>query len=117
MHERSLARALLRQVQQIADENLAARVVSIRVQIGEFSGVEAELIASAYEDLVADTPLRHAALELQRVPLEAVCGQCGSRFRIKRFNFQCDYCSGNQLTIRGGEEMLLESVTMEETER
>jgi hydrogenase nickel incorporation protein HypA/HybF len=114
MHERSIVRALLRQVQQIAIENSAGRVLSIRVHIGEFSGVEPELLASAYDELVEDTPLCGAALDLQRVPLEAVCDQCGNRFRVERFSFQCTRCGNRHLTLRGGEEMLLDSVTMEE---
>ena len=115
MHERSLIRALLRQVQQIADNNSPVRVVSIHVRIGEFAGVESELLASAYDDLIRDTPLSGAALDLAQVPLEGICDLCGSRFRIERFHFRCDECGSVQLTICGGEEMLLESVTIEET--
>ena len=117
MHERSLVKALLRQVENVAAEYPASHVVSIRVRIGEFSGVEPELLASAYRDLITETPFRGAALDLEQVPLEAVCEQCGGQFRIERFNFQCDVCGSMKLTIRGGEEMLLDSVTMEETER
>jgi hydrogenase nickel incorporation protein HypA/HybF len=114
MHERSLVRALLRQVQGLAEENAARRVVAIRVRLGEFSGVEAELFASAYSDLVRGTPLCDAALELERTPLQGLCAKCGRQFRIERFKFQCDQCGSSNLTLRGGEEMLLESVTMEE---
>jgi hydrogenase nickel incorporation protein HypA/HybF len=117
MHERSLVKALLRQVENVAAEHPASHVVSIRVRIGEFSGVEPDLLASAYRDLITETPFRGAALDLEQVPLEAVCEQCGGQFRIERFNFQCGVCGSMKLTIRGGEEMLLDSVTMEETER
>jgi hydrogenase nickel incorporation protein HypA/HybF len=116
MHEQSLVRALLRQVQIVADENSGSRVLSIRVRIGEFSGVEPDLLCSAYDDLVQDTPLRGAELKMKRVPLEAVCDQCGNQFRIERFHFQCDKCGSVRLALRGGEELLLESVTLEEAE-
>ena len=116
MHERSLVKALLRRVEDLAAEHPGSHVVSVRVRIGEFSGVEPELLASAYHDLITDTALRGAALDLEQVPLEAVCEQCGSQFRIERFNFRCDICGSMELTIRGGEEMLLDSVTMEESE-
>jgi hydrogenase nickel incorporation protein HypA/HybF len=116
MHERSLVRALLRQVEKIADENASGRVVAIHVRIGEFSGVEPDLLAGAYDDLVQETRLQGAALELQKTPLQAVCDQCGDRFRIERFNFQCGKCGSLSLALSGGEEMLLESVTMEEVE-
>jgi hydrogenase nickel incorporation protein HypA/HybF len=115
MHERSLVRALLRQVQQVADENSAGRVISIRVRVGEFSGVEPELLTTAYHDLIKKTPLCDATLDLEEAPLEAVCDQCGNRFRIERFSFHCARCGSLHLTLRGGEELLLDSVTMEET--
>jgi hydrogenase nickel incorporation protein HypA/HybF len=114
MHERSLVRALLRQVQQVADENSAGRVRSIRVRIGEFCGVEPELLASAYNDLIRDTSLCDATLDLEHVALEAVCDECGGCFRIEQFNFQCVECGSLHLTLHGGEELLLDSVTMEE---
>jgi hydrogenase nickel incorporation protein HypA/HybF len=114
MHERSLVRALLRQVQQVADENSASRVLSIRVRIGEFSGVEPELVASAYIELVRETCLNDACLEVERTPLEAVCDQCGYNFRIEQFSFHCARCGSLHLTLSGGEELLLDSVTMEE---
>lgn len=114
MHEQSLVRALLRQVQQIALENSHGRVLSIRVRVGEFSGVEPELLTSAYHQLVRETELFGAGLEVERVPLEAVCDRCGSQFPIERFDFHCDQCGSLHLTLRG-EELLLDSVTMEET--
>ncbi len=116
MHEQSLVRALLRQVQHVADENPGARVLSIRVRIGDFSGVEPDLLCSAYDDLVQNTPLRGAELKMKRVPLEAICDQCENRFRIERFHFQCDKCGSARLALCGGEELLLESVTFEEAE-
>jgi hydrogenase nickel incorporation protein HypA/HybF len=115
MHERSLVRALLRQVEGLAEAHSSSRVLSIRVRIGEFSGVVPELLASAYEELKTDTTLRDATLDLEQTPLEAACKQCGNEFRIERFKFECDSCGSAELTIRGGEEMLLDSVTMEET--
>ena len=116
MHEQSLVRALLRQVQAVADEQSASRVVSIRVRLGEMSGVEPELVTSAYDELVQVTPLFGATLSLEQVPLEATCDQCGNTFRIERFHFQCDKCGSLRLSLRGGEELLLESVTLEKNE-
>ena len=114
MHERSLARALLRQVEVLAAEHAPNRVIGIRVRIGEFSGVEPELLQSAYDDLVEHTTLRGVDLAIEQVPLEAVCQQCGKRFQVDNFRFECAECSSGELTIAGGEELLLESVTMEE---
>ena len=114
MHEQSLVRQLLRQVQTIAEEYPTCQVKSIRVRVGEFSGVEPELLANAYSLLVADTSFEKAQLVVNRARLEAVCGLCESDFRIKRFTFQCPNCGSRELSIVGGEELLLESIAMEE---
>jgi hydrogenase nickel incorporation protein HypA/HybF len=116
MHERSLVKSLIRQVEDLSRKHAGSRVLSIRVRIGEFSGVEADLLSAAYDDLVQDTPLRGAQLEIQKVPLEAVCQQCGHKFQIERFRFECDKCGSLRLTLHGGEELLLESVTFEENQ-
>jgi hydrogenase nickel incorporation protein HypA/HybF len=116
MHERSLVKALLRQVEAIADQHSTSRVSSIHIRVGEFSGVEADLLSSAYDDLVQDSRLCGASLRVERVPLEAVCQQCGRTFRVERFQFHCEKCGSLRLTLRGGEEILLDSVMIEETE-
>ena len=59
---------------------------------------------------------RSFGYKVVRVPLTAVCDQCGNQFRVERFKFQCDQCGSLRLALRGGEELLLESVTFEETE-
>ena len=116
MHERSLVRSLLRQVQALAAEHPTSRVAAIRVRIGELSGVEPELFQSAYEELTVPTALEGAEFMVQRVPLEATCDQCGNAFAVEGYRFQCPKCGSLRLTICGGEELLLESISMEEVE-
>jgi CRP/FNR family cyclic AMP-dependent transcriptional regulator len=114
MNERSKIRALLRQVQALAEENSPRRVLAIRVRVGDLCGVETGLLSEAYGELVRDTPLRGAALELERVPREAICDQCGNKFRIIGFHYECDKCGSLRLSLRGGDELRLDSVKFEE---
>lgn len=114
MHERSLVQALMRQVQAIADRRRPSRVRAIRVRIGEFSGVDAELLASAYAEMAAGTPLRDAELIVERTTLQAQCRRCGTEVRVQEFAFVCPSCASRELAIVGGEELLLDSITLEE---
>jgi hydrogenase nickel incorporation protein HypA/HybF len=113
MHELSLARALIRQIEGLAQQHSARRVVSIRVQIGEFSGVEPELLSSAFQELSISGTCSSAELIVERTQLRAVCEACGNEFRILEFKFVCPSCGSPMLEIVGGEEMMLESILVE----
>ena len=114
MHERSIVRALLRQVCELQTERGADRVVAVRVSVGEFSGVEADLVRTAFEELVEDSPIHGARLELQSIPLTAHCPACSQEFAIVNFEFKCPDCGVAHVKIVRGEGLVLESVTLEE---
>ena len=114
MHERSIVQTLLRQVSELAREQGDVRVVAIRMSVGEFSGVEPESLQLAYEDMVGETPLAGAELTVERVPLEARCEACGREYVVEAFRFECPACHGREAAVIRGEEMMLESVTVEQ---
>ena len=116
MHEFSLVQSLLGQVGALRRDQQAERVVTVRVSVGEFSGVEPELFRAAYEMLIEDTPLRGAELQLNRVPLEAHCNHCEREFAVARFRFVCPECNSRDLEILRGEDLVLESITVEQME-
>lgn len=113
MHERSLVRALLSQVERLVADHDGERVVRIEVSLGEFSGVDAELFRLAFEELKIPTRLSSAELAVQKTGLEGRCEQCGRQFPIRRFQFECLGCGCRRVTILRGEELMLESVTLE----
>jgi hydrogenase nickel incorporation protein HypA/HybF len=113
MHERSLVQSLLRQVNDLAREQGAVRVAAIRLSVGEFAGVEPELVRLAYDDMVGDTPLCGAELVMDRVALEARCEACGQEFVVEAFRFECPGCHSVNTTVVRGEGLILESITME----
>ncbi|NIL97321.1 MAG: hypothetical protein GTO53_06965 [Planctomycetales bacterium] len=113
MHERSVVRALLKQVQQLQSERCAERVVAVRVSVGAFCGVEADLFQTAFDQLVDESPICGARLELSQVPLEACCDSCQREFPVVNFRFICPHCEGDQIRVVRGEGLVLESVTLE----
>lgn len=113
MHERSLVNSLLRQVSELQARQHEGRVIVIRVTMGEFSGVDADLFTSAFEELVESSPVRGASLELTTVPLTAFCSTCEQEFVIHRFRFICPFCSNRRLRVVRGEGLQLENIVME----
>ena len=113
MHESSLVQALLRQVESIMRDNQATRVVSLRLSVGAFSGVEPDLFRFAYDTLSQDSAVRGAQLEMEVVPLECHCKECDDDFAVQDFRFECPKCDSGSVSIIRGEGIVLDDVTLE----
>lgn len=113
MHERSIVRALLKQVRQLQTEQGAEGVVAVKVSIGDFSGVEPNLLRSAFDEMINDSPYCGARLELRKVPLESRCQSCSTEFAVENFRFRCPRCGDSHVETVRGEGLILESVTLE----
>ncbi|MFO1019805.1 MAG: hydrogenase maturation nickel metallochaperone HypA [Planctomycetales bacterium] len=116
MHESSLVRTLLEQVQQICRERCVRALRSIRISIGLFSGVEPLLVRSAFEDLQPDYFAPPVELQIDTVPLTAECRACTKHFEVVNFRFVCPHCQTTDVHIVSGDELRLVSLdgTMED---
>lgn len=111
MHEYSIVCSLLESVERVARERRATNVERIRVQLGEQSGVEVDLLRSAFELAREGTICRAAELEIHRLPAVWECSLCeepieaGGRLR-------CPEC-GMPARLAGGDEIVLERLELE----
>jgi hydrogenase nickel incorporation protein HypA/HybF len=112
MHEQSLVRSLLSQVQDLAALHAGCCVDEIRVEIGPLAGVEPSLVQSAFEQLVETSSVCGARLVIDEVPLSAVCVACETSFDIERFQFVCPACGSRQVRVTQGDEFRLVSITL-----
>ena len=55
MHELAICQALIEQVERVARDNAARRILSITVSVGPLSGVEPQLLEHAYPLAAAGT--------------------------------------------------------------
>ena len=113
MHEASLIRTLLTQVGALLVANQGDSVDSIVVELGPLSGVEPLLVKSAFDQLVATSPLAGARLEIHEVPLEAKCRQCQAEFEVRHFRFLCPNCASTDVQVVRGDEFRLISITIQ----
>jgi hydrogenase nickel incorporation protein HypA/HybF len=110
MHERSLILALLKHVAQIQSLHDGAAVSEIAVELGPLSGVEPELLRSAYESLAEPG----AKLVIHEVPLEVRCLACRTCNSMQTFESICPQCQSTDLQIIGGDTFRLLHVTLNE---
>ena len=111
MHEYSIVSQLLEQVDAQARQREATAIHRIRVRIGELSGVEADLLRTAYETFREHTLCAGAELEISAVPARWVCRECGREIARGEV-LSCPECSV-PARLAGGDEILLEQIEME----
>jgi hydrogenase nickel incorporation protein HypA/HybF len=116
MHEFSLARTLWDQIDRLRCAHNAARVVEVRLGVGELAGVEPELLRSAFDLLMESSNLYSVQLHLEQIALEARCEECHREFLVHRFKFECPMCGGNRINVLRGDGLILQQVTLESTE-
>jgi hydrogenase nickel incorporation protein HypA/HybF len=108
MHELSLCRAIAGVVRPHA---AGRRVEVVRVQVGALRQVVPESLSFCWGLVRDHEDMPQAELELQFVPAEVLCGDCGRRSEISsRWSVACPACGGAQVTVVAGEEFLVTSV-------
>ena len=115
MHELAICQALVAQVEDVAKENNAERVVRICVKIGPLSGAEAPLIERAYPLAAVGTVAEHATLELEAMPIRVRCKSCGAETEVSANRLLCGECGDYHTELISGDEMLLASVEFDKT--
>jgi hydrogenase nickel incorporation protein HypA/HybF len=111
VHEYSIVQSLLEAVEAHARRHGATAVHRLQVRIGELSGVESELLASAYEMFREKTMCEDAPLVIHRVEASFECPQC--RGKVPRGAvLTCAACDVPARLVRG-DEILLERIEME----
>ncbi len=111
MHEYSIVQALLEKVGEEAGRRGARAVARLEVSIGELSGVEADLLATAFETFRERTLCSGAELVIRPVPARWACAGCG-RAIARGSVLRCGDC-GSPARLAEGEEIVLDRIEME----
>ncbi len=111
MHELSIAESVV----QIASRQAnGRRVTRVQMKVGHLRQVVPSALAFSFELVAEGTPVEGAELEMEEVPATGMCRECGAESQLRNFPLQCGACGGFDLEILRGEELLVESLELEE---
>jgi hydrogenase nickel insertion protein HypA len=111
MHEYSIVQALVDRVDAEARARKATAVHRLSVRIGELSGVDMDLLTTAYATFRERTICERAELDLQFVPARWECPNCGDLIRRGEV-LTCPSCAV-PARLAQGDEILLDRIEME----
>ena len=115
MHELSIVEALIEQAQrEVKRSGCGGRVVRLDLRIGRLSGVCPDSLRFAWDLLAPETSLAGAELCIAEPPAVCACGDCGARTELEDLASSCPKCGSPNVTIEGGQEMLLQTIELED---
>lgn len=113
MHEYSIVQSLLESCEEHVESNDASSVSKVIVKIGVLSGVEANLLQTAFDTFKEGTVCNSAEfiINIQKVLIE--CTSCNKSSELEKNEFLCPFCKSSSVNVIDGEDMYLMSLEME----
>lgn len=105
MHELGIARNILEIVQKSVPQEQEASVISIRIRVGQLSGVVPDSLEFCFSALLNETRMERAGLVIEKMPTVSLCKECRHRFTVDDFAFSCPMCNSVNLELISGNEL------------
>jgi hydrogenase nickel incorporation protein HypA/HybF len=113
MHELSLAMEVVEMSKREAGKNGVSTIHEILIEVGDLSGIEADVFQSALEMVVKDTLLENASVNIIRIPGKGKCSSCNLEFEMNNRLDSCPQCGCIPSEISGGQEFRVLSILAE----
>ncbi len=112
MHEQSLVDSLLARAKRECQAHDATRVLGIELAVGALSGVEPELLRSAFFALRVGTVCETSTLSLTEVAVRWICATC-QRSLDDGGMLQCPICGAKAVLAEGADAIMIKSLDLE----
>lgn len=112
MHEYSIVQSLLESCEEHARQNESTNVTKVIVKIGVLSGVEPDLLQTAFDTFKEKTVCENAEFIINRQKVVIACLSCDEESTLEKNEFACPKCNSTQVKVIDGEDMYLMSLEM-----
>ena len=114
MHELGIAQDILEIVRQAVPAEQASAVRSIRIRVGQLSGIVPDSLEFCFQAIVDGTAMQRAGLAIEQVPTTLQCKKCAHRFLVSDFEYLCQECKSPDLEIVSGKELDIVEIELAE---
>ncbi len=112
MHELGIVMNVLEQVDAVAAENRAEKVLKVTMEVGEVSSIVPELFIDAFNWAKKKTGfLREADLEMIIIEGRTYCQSCGETYKTTDQGKQCPHCGSFETYLLTGDQVVIKDIT------
>jgi hydrogenase nickel incorporation protein HypA/HybF len=105
MHEMSIAENLLEVIARHAPTDGRAKVIGVRLRIGELTSVVPESLRFCFQIASEGTITHGAELKIETVPVVGRCSHCRMSFNVQDHCFVCQGCGSTDVELVSGNEL------------
>ena len=110
MHEMSLVEGIRVIIEDQSVTHAFTRVITLRLEIGRFAGVEKSALEFAWDVVMRGGPAEGAVLEMIDLPGQALCFDCNATVALDDRFDPCPLCGGGKLLPQGGDDMRIKDM-------
>ena len=113
MHEYSIVQSLLDTCEENAKKNNSKKVTKVVIKIGTLSGVEPDLLQTAFDTFKEGTICDKCEFVMNIQPIVIKCNSCNKESTLKKNEYNCHFCKSVDVNIIDGEDMYLMQLELE----
>ena len=113
MHEYSIVQSLLNQCEDNAKANDATKVLKVVVKIGVMSGVEPDLLKTAFDTFKQGTICENCEYIQNIQKIKVKCNSCDITSELEKNEYSCPKCESVELDVIDGEDLMLMHLELE----
>lgn len=113
MHEMSIAQSIFDIVIGEIQKYDVTRVLAINLKVGKMSAVVPSSLTFCWTVLTEGGPLEGSLLNIEEVPVQALCEECGQEFQVEAYRFVCPHCGSEKVKMISGRELAVQDIEAE----
>lgn len=111
MHELGTVFYVIREVEQVVEENHLTKVASVTLEIGEVSGIIPYYLTDCWQWAIQKSQyLKEAELKIETVPAVTFCEDCKKTYPTVKYTKICPYCKSEHTYLLSGNEYTIKEI-------
>jgi len=111
MHELGIVMNVLHQVDAVAAENKAQKVLKVTMEVGEVSSIVPDLFTDAFDWAKKKTEfLREAELQMIIIEGRTYCQGCGETYKTTESGKKCPHCGSYETYLLTGDQVVIKEI-------
>jgi hydrogenase nickel incorporation protein HypA/HybF len=110
LHELGVVFEVIKTVQDFAEKNGVTKIEKLVLQIGELSSMIPKYIEACYPAAVDGTLMQDTKLEIEILPGNGICKDCGKVFNIIENSQICPNCGSKDWNLLSGREFMIKEI-------